>query len=263
MKPIALVALAAAAAGCDAYATPSAPAAAGSAAATSFRLMTYNIEFDNPDRKATLDAIAAADPDVVLLQEVNQAWQDDLTARFADRYPHRLFHLYQREPGGLAILSRLPLDGDELFDSPLTGWFPAERVTLHAPFGDVQLVSVHLRPAIDRHGWVSGFLSTPPLRLAEATAYRQRLTRDVATIVAGDFNEGPAGDAVQHLIAGGLARAPTTGPPTWHYVGSASKDLLTFDLDHILVGKLAAHDAHVLDAGTSDHRPVIATITAP
>jgi vancomycin resistance protein VanJ len=257
MHRLSLVALAAAA-GCDARAAPS-----PTPPAASFRLMTYNVEFDNPDRKATLDAIAAADPDVVLLQEVNQAWQDDLTARFADRYPHRLFHLFHRQAGGLAILSRLPVDDDELLDSPNTGWFPAERVVLHAPFADIQLVSVHLRPAIDRHGWVSGFLSTPPLRLAEATAYRERLARDVATIVAGDFNEGAAGDAVQHLIAGGLSRAPAIGPPTWHYVDAAHKDLLVFDLDHILVGKLAVHDPRVLDAGTSDHRPVVATIAAP
>jgi endonuclease/exonuclease/phosphatase (EEP) superfamily protein YafD len=254
MKWISLAALVAAV-GCDAHAAPAHP--------PSFRLMTYNVEFDNPDRKATIDAIAAADADVVVLQEITQQWQDDLTARLGDRYAHRLFHLHARQAGGLAILSRLPLDNDEVFDSPNPGWFPAERVTLRAPFGDVQLVSVHLRPAIDRHGWVSGFLSTPPLRLAEATAYRKRLARDVATIVAGDFNEGPGGDAVQHLIDGGLARAPAVGPPTWHYVGNGNTDLLTFDLDHILVGKLVAHDPRVLDAGTSDHRPVVATITAP
>jgi endonuclease/exonuclease/phosphatase (EEP) superfamily protein YafD len=187
--------------------------------------------------------------------------QDDLVARLGDRYPHRLFHLYTRKAGGLAVLSKLAIDGDELLDSPATGWFPAERFTVHARLGDVQVLNVHLRPAIDRNGWVTGAFTTPPIRLAEVTAYAQHLTADVPTIVAGDCNERPDGSAVAFLEHH-LARATTTGPATWHYVKDG-QELMTFDLDHILLGKLVAKDARVLDAGTSDHRPVIATIAAP
>jgi endonuclease/exonuclease/phosphatase (EEP) superfamily protein YafD len=241
--------------------SPAAPATTPAAGA--LRLMTYNVEYNNPDRDATIAAIASADADLVLLQEITQTWQDELTARLGDRYPHRLFHLHDRKAGGLAVLSKLPLDGDELFASPATGWFPAERFTVRAPVGDVQVMNVHLRPAIDRNGWVSGFFTTQAIRVTEVTAYAQHLTRDVPTIVAGDFNEYPGGGAVEHLLATGLARVPAVGPATWHYVDAANQDLLRFDLDHILLGKLAARDAVVLDVGTSDHRPVVATITTP
>ncbi len=230
--------------------------------------MTYNVEYNNPDRDATITAIGVrTDADLVLLQEITQTWQDELTARLGDRYPHRVFHFYERKAGGLAVLSKLPFDGDQLFDSPATSWFPAERFTVHAPVGDIQVLNVHLRPAIDRNGWVTGFFTTQAIRVTEVTAYAHRaqhLTRDaMPTIVAGDFNEYSEGGAVEHLLATGLARGPAVGPATWHYVDAANQDLLRFDLDHILLGKLAARDARVLDVGTSDHRPVVATITAP
>lgn len=39
------------------------------------RLMTYNLNFANPDVAASLVAIAAADADLVLLQEVSPDWR--------------------------------------------------------------------------------------------------------------------------------------------------------------------------------------------
>ena len=43
---------------------------------------------------------------------------DDLLARFARRYPHHRFHLYPRDAGGLAVLSKLPIERDELWPAP-------------------------------------------------------------------------------------------------------------------------------------------------
>jgi endonuclease/exonuclease/phosphatase (EEP) superfamily protein YafD len=38
-------------------------------------------------------------------------------------------------------------------------------------------------------------------------------------------------------------------------------DLLTMEIDHVVIdGRLVASAARVLDAGTSDHRPVVVTI---
>jgi len=222
-------------------------------------LLTYNVEFNNPDPSASLDAIASADADVVLLQEVTRDWERALVARFAKQYPHRIFRIGARGPTGMAVLSKRPISAEEVISSPVYAF--AQRLEIDAPFGAVQILNVHLRPAIDRGSWVRGYFTTPPLRRREIEAYWKHVRGGVPTIVAGDFNEEPSGTVLAFLAAHGLARAATKGPRTWHYV-AGGREWLAMDIDHVaLDGALTARDAHVLDAGTSDHRPVVVTIT--
>ena len=234
-------------------------------AAAVLRLLTYNVNFANPDPEASLDAIAHADADVVLLQEITETWQRALIARFDKQYPHRVFRLHTRAAGGLAVLSKLPITGEATFDSPNHGWFPAARLVVTTSFGPVQILNVHLRPAIDEGSWVKGFFTTPPLRLREIQAYWPKLTDKLPTIVAGDFNEDPDGTALAFLSAHGLARVTPDGPRTWRYVQDdrgKPTEVLKMDIDHVMISPtLTASDAHVLDAGTSDHRPVVATLS--
>jgi endonuclease/exonuclease/phosphatase family metal-dependent hydrolase len=128
----------------------------------------------------------------------------------------------------------------------------------------VQILHVHLRPAIEDGSWVKGFFSTPPLRLREIEAYWPKLAADLPTVVAGDFNEDPDGTAIAFLAKHGLARVVPDGPRTWRYeqdVNGKSAELLKMDIDHVMISPgLAARDAHVLDKGTSDHRPVVVTL---
>ncbi len=224
------------------------------------RLMTYNLNYGNPDPRGSLDAIAAADADVVLLQEITAGWQRALADRFAAQYPTHIFRLHRRNAGGLAVLSKLPIGGEEMLSPPEGGWFPAQRMVVTAPFGECEILHVHLRPALDNGSWISGFMTTPPVREAEVKKYWRDLVHASPLIVAGDFNEDPDGLAMRFLAAQGTSRIPTTGPRTWHYEEDAW-DVLKMDLDHIVLGpELSADEAIVLDAGTSDHRPVVATI---
>ena len=226
------------------------------------QLLTYNLNWANPDRTATMTAIADVDADVVLLQEVDAKWKRALDDTFAKRYPYRAFRPAERYAGGIAILSKLPIKSEEVYASPLASWFPAQRVVLAAPFGAVQILNVHLRPAYDG-SWIRGFMTTPPLRLKEISSYWPHLKSGMPTIVAGDFNEDPDGTALAFLAKRGLSRVPTKGPSTWHYVDHGHQ-LLEMDIDHVLIdGELTAHDGKVLDAGTSDHRPVVVTIERP
>lgn len=232
-------------------------------------LVTYNLNYANPNFAATLDAIEAADADLVLLQEVTEEWRDALTRRFATRYPHRKFHLHTRLAGGLGVLSRLDLAHAELWAAPEgTGaWYPAERLVVETAHGALQLLHVHLRPALDRGSWLRGFLTTPEVRRAEIAAHWHKLDRSLPTIVAGDFNEDPTGLAISFLTDQGLTRVETAGPRTWRYEarsGGRSYDILKMDIDHVLIDhRLVARDAHVREAGASDHRPVVVTITRP
>lgn len=256
MNPVRLLALFAA--------VLTASAATARADRASLRLMTYNLNYANPDVGATLDAIEKEDADVVLLQEIDRPWQDALAKRFAKIYPHQVYRLHRRSPGGLAVLSKLAIEAEELVPAPPDTWFPAQRIVLAGPLGKLQLLNVHLRPAIDKGSWIVGYQTTPPLRLAQVKAFWPRLAPGLPTVIAGDFNELPSGLAVEFLAQQGLARIPTTGPTTWHYariIDGKSLSLLSMDIDHVMIdGSFTASDAHVLDAGASDHRPVVVTL---
>jgi endonuclease/exonuclease/phosphatase (EEP) superfamily protein YafD len=140
-----------------------------------------------------------------------------------------------------------------------------ERLVVASPLGDVQILHVHLRPNIDRGDWIRGWQTTPPVRRREIETYHAKLATGIPTIVAGDFNELPSGLAVEFLAKQGFSRTPTTGPTTWHHVidvAGAKVSALSLDIDHVVIdASLVPSDARVLDAGTSDHRPVVVTLT--
>src|ERR1700760_2529175 len=79
------------------------------------RLLSYNVNYGNREPRASLDAIAEADADVVLLQEITARWQAALADRFAADYPVHVYRLHGRNAGGLAVLSKLPVGGEELY----------------------------------------------------------------------------------------------------------------------------------------------------
>jgi endonuclease/exonuclease/phosphatase (EEP) superfamily protein YafD len=165
-------------------------------------------------------------------------------------------HLDARAAGGLAALSRAPIDHDELIPATPDGWFPAQRVVV----AGFEVLHVHLRPAMDERGWVTGYVTTPPIRLRQIQAYWTHVARELPVIVAGDYNEEPAGTTCAFLAAQGLARVATAGAKTWHYVRDG-REVLALDIDHVMVDdRVIASDARVLDDGTSDHRPVVADI---
>lgn len=222
--------------------------------------MSYNVEYLVTKRVPTLDAIAAADPDVVLLQEVTPNWEKALRARFAGVYPHLAFHAVTGA-GGLAVMSRVPIRDDRLL--PATDLFPAQHLVLDADGGPVQVLHVHLHPMLTDGDPVRGFFTTPPVRRREIEAYAAALRADLPVIVAGDFNEEPGGSALAYLEGLGVRRADTGASPTWEWSGDwrGNPVHLRLRLDHIALGPpLSATKATVLVAGGSDHRPVLATI---
>lgn len=226
--------------------------------------MTYNLNYGNPNVDPSLEAIADEDAEIVLLQEITSEWRDALARRFATQYPYQVFRVHSRAAGGLAVLSKFPITAEEVFAPPRGGWFPAERIVIDSSLGALQILHVHLRPCLEGGSWVRGYHTTPPIRRREIEAYWKRIAYDLPTIVAGDFNEEPSGRAIEFLVSHGMTRVETTGPTTWHYQTNMSgkiMDLLRLDIDHVMIdGNLAARDARVLDAGTSDHRPVVVTL---
>jgi len=230
-------------------------------AGTPLTVMTFNVNFGVAGERANIDAIAGADADIVLLQETTAEAEEVLRRELGDRYPHARFRDCCRA-GGLGILSRWPIVDDEYLASPI-GWFPAWRFVVDTPDGELQLLDVHLRPPISDSGsWVKGYFTTGKLRREEIVAYAAELERDVPTVLAGDFNEGENGDALEWLAARGFTSALPqfdAGASTWSWPLPLTS--LHARLDHVVLGpELVATGAEVIDAGASDHKAVVVTL---
>ena len=251
------------------------PAEAPPGTPPTFTVGSYNVLYLRAEKRPGSDAASWADPDtlrqvealdvdVLLLQETNEAWEGAIRAALSKRFQHCVFHHPKRFlPEGLAICSRYPLEEDGVLASSV-GWFPAQRARLRAPFGPVELLNVHLRPAVaGPEGWMAVHRATRPDRKKEVEAYLAALPAGAATLIVGDFNELPEGDLFQSLTAAGfdsaLPRARTTSA-TWRWEGTTP--LLEAQLDHVTYtsSMFELVSASVGRGGNSDHVPVVVTL---
>jgi endonuclease/exonuclease/phosphatase family metal-dependent hydrolase len=222
-------------------------------------VVSYNVNYGLAGDPHTLTAILDVDADVVLLQETTAEWEQVLRAspQLHEDWPHVEFH-HCCGAGGLAVLSRWPIDTFEVLEPPPNpdAWFPAARAIIETPAGPVELLDVHLRPPVktENQGWLGALSSTPEVRLAEVEHHLPKLDPKLPTIVAGDFNEGDGGRAVSRLAQAGftdvLAVLGVRGP-TWRWGGLRAR------LDHVLVDEqFEPLEGEVVEVGRSDHWPV-------
>ncbi len=230
-----------------------------SEAPPSVRVLSYNVNFGVAGDRDALRAIASVDADVVFLQETNPAWESALVGGLQRRYPYRWFLDPGYMPaGGMAVLSRSPIQVDEL-PRPDRGLFAALRVVVETRLGPIQVLHVHLRPPMSDGGnWLVGYFATGPHRLQEIEQHLARLAPDVPTMIVGDFNEEPHGSALRRCAELGYVDAISThlgDTPTWHW--RAGDETLRLQLDHVLVDqRLRARTARIVEVGRSDHWPI-------
>lgn len=231
-------------------------------------MVTYNVNFGIPGDAETIGAIAAADGDVVLLQETNRTWEAALIRALGDRYPFRRFE-HRPAAGGAGVLSKHPIDSIEILEPTAAGaWFPAMRIVVRTEAGPVQLLNVHLRPQVSDSGsFVSGYFSTPPIREREIAGYADELEPDLPTLIAGDFNESTSGDATELLTDRGFVDALhefAPGADTWRWTTSVGS--IESSLDRVLyrpADGLEPIRAEVIERGRSDHLPVVTVFELP
>ena len=224
-------------------------------------VMTYNVNYGLAGDADTIDVIRDADAGVVFLQETTASWEGALRAELADRYEHMAFR-HCCGAGGLAVLSKYSFEEADYLEPPEDGWFPAWRVLVDSPVGELQVLAVHLHPSVSNSGSVlSGYFTAPPIRRDEIAEYYPALDPSLPTLVVGDLNESDAGRAVSYLEDRGFRTAlPEFAgrEPTWRW--NTRIGPITAQLDHILYdSRLEPLSARVIQGGRSDHYPVVAT----
>lgn len=214
------------------------------------RILTTNVYDKNHDPAALLKLIRDTDPDVVVLQEVNEEWQN-LLAPLESEYPqHACSPRYPRGGTDLAQYWRIPSEAlAELAESGI----PATSTEIKVDGISVRVVNVHTAAPFSPH------------RAARYRDQMEALTKWLKesgepVIVAGDFNSSVWSPLYRKLVheAGLVSAREGRGLlGTWpSFFGP-----LRSPIDHILVSPGIEVVACRVGPGIgSDHRPLIADL---
>jgi len=228
-------------------ATPPGPVGGG---ADALRVVTANLFYRNASGAASWAIIAAATPDVVLLQEVSSVsaswlppagWHAQVVSRDDDAF-------------GVAVLTRRAPMACEVIE---LGGLPQLRVTLRHSGRDIAVWSVHPKAPVT--------VSADRLWRRQLAELGDRLAAEGAdvVIVGGDVNASPAHPPFAALLTlAGLtdARGPrrrlgATWPSSWKSWPPIPPRSMA--LDHVLVRGASVVSVRVLPAAASDHHPLL------
>lgn len=223
-------------------------------------MMTHNVFGRNYDMERVTQAIRAADPDIIVLQEYFDGQAVDLHPLLVGTYPY-----FVRCRGGkranLGLYSRLPIvqdeDGacpDDAYGKTRTAHILA-RVAL-ADGRSFSVVTTHM-------DW--------PFPVARQNEQLQALSSvldgvEGPVILAGDFNSTPWSYALRAFAStNGLHRETLnlpTFPMIWYYFGRWRNMLPFLPLDHVMTrGGISVHSLGAGAETGSDHLPVVFTFS--
>ena len=215
---------------------------------TSVRVVTANVLFGNEGLSDLLDELAAADADVLALQEVTPAVVGALNDAFAE-LPHREVMALDGARGG-AVFSRVPLRDVEVHE--IAG-MSLQAMTLDLGDDDVRLWNVHtIAPNApgrrrQRDDQMAGMATL-------------RTTTALPLVAAGDYNATLWHPSLRELLDADLddaaSRVGRGLATTWK-----GAPVLESGIDHVLVsGDVGVAGVEIGEGPGSDHRPVVADL---
>ncbi|WP_265529378.1 endonuclease/exonuclease/phosphatase family protein [Sphingomicrobium marinum] len=213
-------------------------------------LLGLNVLMDNRDYARSLALIEAVDADIVLLTEMDAAWEGAM-APLDGRYPHRLGRALPNRYG-MHLYSKLPFEGQLL--ARLQPNIPSIRAQMRLANGETfALHGVHPEPP--HPGEDSGE------RDAELVLVGREVREDGgAAIVFGDLNDVAWSETSQLFLEVSGMSDPREGRrlmPTFH----ADYPFMRWPLDHLFASEhWALASMERLDDVGSDHFPVHFTL---
>lgn len=242
--------------------------------ATQFRLATYNINFENPNLPAVIDAIEKADADIVCVQETNARSAAVLKRAFGKQYKYIRFHGTVKPylAGGFAVLSRLPIV-NERFIPARHGLFGIHTFRVKLDDRELQIFNVHLQPVRMPRGSgvrilaaaLTAFSKTEATHELEIDHVLLHVPKDKRTLIVGDFNSLSNAKAPTALRDNGFvdsfdsAREEPANNATWHWPTKYSE--IALRIDYIFhTDALRTTDSRVIKTAGSDHYLVVSQI---
>lgn len=228
-------------------------------------VLTFNTKAvaDNFDEMVAI--IREADADIVLLQEFSEPAAEYFATVFADEYPYQSAHVSGVSVVGKGILSRYPLEDEEIGPNPSIPQY--QRVVIRPGDAAVIVYNVHLPPP----HWGLNFNAIG--RNQAMTAVLARAADDTgAVIFGGDFNMSDQTDDYGRMAAyyGDSFREVGYGLGlSWPDFGQTATLLGLFPpiirIDYVFhSASVQAVEAWVGHrSGGSDHRPLFVRLAMP
>ena len=211
------------------------------------RAMLLNLNTSNGHTEKVLKAIASADPDLVVLEEVTPIWAFKLS-NLSETYPH---HIIEPRDGrfGIILLSKQPLSQSKVVAIGSAGT-PSILATVHLAQGACTIIATHPAPPLGaeyaRHR--NNQLAALP-ELVKAQKH--------PVLLIGDLNTSPWSPHFTELIRASGLKNSMKGfgfQPTW----PSNSPFLRIPLDHVLHSpKITIHNRLIGGDVGSDHFPVI------
>ncbi len=216
-----------------------------------FKLVSWNVNWDNPDMTAGINVLRQIDPDAIAFQELTNKHVASVVAALGSRYPHRVLCDGARDCTG-GIFSKWPLT-DPSRTPGTSGYHWRFAATLTYQNTPIRFSSLHLQY---------------PFHAADQAAHMEQvigdLSRETASglplIIAGDFNLTPWSYLLTRFaLQTGLVRH--TWHRSWPSNGLMNIPVRAFPIDHIFSTRdVRTVSVDVGPACGSDHHMIIAQL---
>ncbi len=217
------------------------------------RLLHLNVLSTNRAYAEVREHLAGSGADLILVQEVSEAWAEELASVPGYR---PLALLPRRDNFGLAVLAASAQEVDAVHELDLGVGVPALEIELLVEGAPVALLSVHTLPPASAE-----YARRRDRMLAEAGSWAQRRRLGGALpVVIGDLNATPFSGPFRALLAeGGLVDSELGYGPqaSWPTEPWLLRVLFSIPIDHALHDPgLVTVERSVGPHVGSDHRPL-------
>ena len=216
------------------------------------RIMSANVLTSNTEYSAFIETVREHNPDIVVVMEVNQRWEQEIVNELSTEYPHQAI-ISKEHNFGIGIISKLPFKNQPPFISPQT-----ELISLDARFNGptgrpFRLIATHPFPPLSQYCFET--------RSQQLIELANELDPAEDNVIAGDFNLTPWSPVFSEVLAAGNLKDASLGfgiAATWHafptFIGG-------IQIDHILISQSLTSLNHTVSQNYgSDHRAVIVEI---
>lgn len=204
-------------------------------------IVEINANIGNPNHDRLIDWLQASDTDIIVVLEVSHTLSARLRA--LSTYPFQEI-VSRSDPFGIAVLSRLPLEGTAV-DVDSDG-IPRISTRVLWPAQPFDLAALHPMPPLSGE-----FHVKRDLTLAEIV--KQHVPLHQPLIVVGDMNASPWSSAFSGLVERGLQRSGSLAP-TWP---ATFRGWFGIPIDHVLVSPQWQVEQYDVGADIgSDHLPI-------
>jgi len=232
---------------------------------TEVDILTYNLLFKNKYKAQIIHEIQQTKANIIFIQEITPAWNQQLASSIYPHYPHRKTWI-NRRTRGLAILSTFPISDYDLIKSARNIPF-AQICNVTIKGKKVSLINAHLAsPAaavehpeefLSQYKKVAAERATQWDKLTYLTELKtsNKLTQPTASIIGGDLNTmtiEPLYRHIRHSWKDLFASKGSGWGATFPHVASIPFPLIK--LDYILYqGSVKGLESRVLPGSSSDH----------